>query len=414
LAGGIGNDVFAYTARGFGSDTIVDFQRGGDKIDLSILNIADFETLKRFISADAHGNAVITLGYGGTSEKITLTGIAPNQLAAGHFIFNTNTTNLVVEGETVYNDVLFGGRGNDQLFGYSGHDTLSGGVGNDTLNGGSGDDLLVGGAGRDVFNYTARGFGADTIADFTQGQDRINLSALNVADFASLQRFISSDAHGNAVITLGYGGSTEKITLTGVAASSLNANSFIFNTLTANLTVTGETVYSDVLFGGKGNDTLYGLSGHDTLIGRAGNDILYGDSGDDLLDGGIGADQMRGGTGNDVYFVDRAGDTIVELAGEGNDTVNTTVSLVLRNGVEVETLQTTNAAGTGAINLTGNAFAQTINGNAGANVLLGMGGDDRLNGNAGNDRLDGGAGNDSLDGGAGVDTLLGGLGNDVL
>ena len=59
-----------------------------------------------------------------------------------------------------------GGKGNDILFG---------GKGNDTLNGGAGDDLLNGGKGRDTFVLTP-GNGTDTIADFTIGQDLLELA----------------------------------------------------------------------------------------------------------------------------------------------------------------------------------------------------------------------------------------------
>ena len=44
---------------------------------------------------------------------------------------------------------------------------------------------------------------------------------------------------------------------------------------------------------------------------------------------------------------------------------------VLTAGAAIETLRTTSMGGTGAINLTGNAFSQTITGNAGANALTG-------------------------------------------
>ena len=68
---------------------------------------------------------------------------------------------------------------------------------------------------------------------------------------------------------------------------------------------------------------------------------------------------------------------------------------MLAAGASVETLRTTNAAATTAINLTGNNLANTIIGNAGANIL-----------NAG-------AGNDTLSGGLGNDILIGNLGRDV-
>src|SRR5690606_31792606 len=101
------------------------------------------------------------------------------------------------------------------------------------------------------------------------------------------------------------------------------------------------------------------------------------------LNGGAGADDLRGGAGDDLYVVDHLGDTIVEAAGNGTDTVHASVSFAL--GAHVEHLVLT---GTGHIAGTGNALANTITGNDGDNTL------------------DGGAGADALHGGAGDDTYV--------
>ena len=62
----------------------------------------------------------------------------------------------------------------------------------------------------------------------------------------------------------------------------------------------------------------------------AGNDTLIGGAGNDTLNGGAGDDTMVGGAGNDTYVVDAAGDVVTELAGEGTDTVQSSVTLHAR------------------------------------------------------------------------------------
>jgi Ca2+-binding RTX toxin-like protein len=69
-------------------------------------------------------------------------------------------------------DTLVGGDGDDHLQGGADSDRLEGGTGNDWLDGGAGDDFLIGGTGADVFVFAG---GTDTIADFTNGQDRFLL-----------------------------------------------------------------------------------------------------------------------------------------------------------------------------------------------------------------------------------------------
>ena len=152
--------------------------------------------------------------------------------------------------------------------------------------------------------------------------------------------------------------------------------------------------------GTAGNDVLTGTSEEDTILGLAGNDTLIG---------GAGNDTMSGGAGNDIYVVDAAGDVVTEAAGEGTDTVQSSVSYSL--GANVENLTLT---GSGDINATGNTLANTLTGNAGNNVLDGGAGNDILNAGAGDDTLIGGAGNDTMAGGAGNDTYVVDAAGDVV
>lgn len=261
---------------------------------------------------------------------------------------------------------LTGTAGNDLLEGGAGDDRLSGGAGNDTLNGGAGADTMIGGTGNDLYYVDNRG-------------DRITELAGGGIDTV------------RASITYNLGANLENLILTG--NGNINgAGNGLANTITGN----------------AGDNVLRGQGGHDRLNGGAGRDRLEGGAGDDTLNGGAGIDTLLGGAGNDVYIV-TPGDSVIEAADQGTDTVQSAGSWVL--GANLENLTLT---GNGHINGTGNALANTITGNAGNNVLKGLGGHDRLDGGAGRDRLEGGAGNDTLDGGAGNDRLEGGSGSDVL
>ena len=79
-------------------------------------------------------------------------------------------------------DTLYGGPGggDDRLDGGPGDDRLYGGQGRDRLAGAAGDDRLVGGPGADVF-VVGPGEGEDIVTDFTDGEDRIDLTAFGLA-----------------------------------------------------------------------------------------------------------------------------------------------------------------------------------------------------------------------------------------
>jgi Ca2+-binding RTX toxin-like protein len=187
------------------------------------------------------------------------------------------------------------------------------------------------------------------------------------------------------------------------------------------LTPVGDSNDAIFVLGGTGNDTLTGTAGVDVLDGNnsssqaiadtdvlnglGGNDILYGRGGNDSLNGGTGDDQMNGGTGNDLYYVDSAGDLVIEASGEGTDEVRSGLaSYTLPDNVE---------------NFVGTSDAgQVVAGNALDNVLTMGAGNDVLNlSSGGNDTADGGAGNDYFYfGGAftAEDRVIGGSGTDTV
>jgi serralysin len=128
-------------------------------------------------------------------------------------------------------DTLRGGADNDELEGGSGNDQLLGDNGNDELQGGLGIDVLTGGAGRDTFEFDQNdaliGSGSslsavDTITDFTEGQDEIDLDfdvaqvltavGQSFADLAAAQSYatqlLTGDAGTREVAALGVGADT--------------------------------------------------------------------------------------------------------------------------------------------------------------------------------------------------------------
>ncbi|MEQ1714962.1 MAG: peroxidase family protein, partial [Hyphomicrobium sp.] len=191
---------------------------------------------------------------------------------------------------------------------------------------------------------------------------------------------------------------------------------------------------SDVLDGGAGADYLYGDAGADTLIGGAGDDRYYnidatdtiveisgggndlvisnainvdlsqasmleieyatlqgslalsviGNNKDNYLYGydNTAANQLTGGLGNDRFYVG-AGDTVVEVNGQGTDLiVSRDINIDLNNFANCENASLVDGA---ALNMIGTAAVNVMNGNSNANRIEGRGGNDTLNGFAGND-----------------------------
>jgi Ca2+-binding RTX toxin-like protein len=234
-------------------------------------------------------------------------------------------------------NTLTGLGGNDSLFGLGDDDTLLGGAGDDLLDGGAGKDRMEGGTGND--SYVVSNVADVVVEDPGAGSDQVTAS-----------------------IDYTLGANVENLVLTGAAITG--TGNALDNRLTGNL----------------GNNHLLGLDGNDTLTG------------------GAGQDTMECGLGNDLYVVGDTDAVVVELASEGLDQVNASVSYTLAANVEILVL-----TGTGALAGTGSTTDNRIIGNAAANLINGLGGVDTLLGGAGDDTMVGGLGADVIDGGVGLD-----------
>ncbi len=314
----------------------------------------------------------------------------------------------------------------------------------------------------DLVTVTAKGWGAvDLMAnDMTAGRQGVHIAELNghkVVGGGHITLGTGETLTLNADGTVRVDGTThlDPVTFTYQIADASGTTDTAYVTLTANPvdgtagddlmaegyhdaqgnTIDGGDGASEVILGyagndkitaGLGDDDVYGGTGHDFIRAGAGNDLLDGGEGNDVLDGGTGADRMLGGAGNDVYYIDNAGDAMVETG--GYDKVISSLSHTLATGFEELWLK----AGSLAKDATGNAAANKIVGNAQDNVIRGLDGHDQLWGAEGNDLIYGGAagdllwagagsdrvygedGSDKLYGGAGSDALYGGAGADML
>ncbi|MDA8479024.1 heme peroxidase [Citrobacter sp. Awk 4] len=221
MDGGAGNDL--YIVDNVGDVVTEGVNAGTDTVETSLatyvltdnVEILEYTGTGNFTGT---GNALANTITGGSGND-NLSGMGGNdQLLGG-----------------IGNDILDGGDGNDNLQGANGVDTLLGGAGNDVLSGGLGNDLLTGGAGNDTMDggtgddrfIFSSGFGQDSISGFdsnaTGGQDLINISGMGVTTANFTSTVLISGNNNQTIITIG----GDVITLTGVAANTVNSTDFI-------------------------------------------------------------------------------------------------------------------------------------------------------------------------------------------
>ncbi|BCM24952.1 calcium-binding protein [Methyloradius palustris] len=309
---------------------------------------------------------------GANVENLTII-YSSNQNATGNELNNILTTTL----------------GNNTLDGKAGADTMSGGIGNDTYVVDNAGDLVIENAGE----------GTDLVQSsitYTLTDNVENLALTGTANINGTGNTLNNTLTGNAgnnildgglgadTMSGGAGNDTYIVDNLGdVVTEAANAGTDTVNVALA--TVGGTyTVVTNVE-----NATLINTVAYN-LTGNSGNNVLIGNASNNILNGVAGADSMLGGLGDDTYVVDNVADVVTEYAGEGTDTVLSSITYTLGNNLENLTL-----TGTAALNGTGNSLDNVLTGNSGANSLTG------------------GAGNDTFIGGLGADTLTGGTGNDT-
>ncbi|ESQ89090.1 hypothetical protein ABAC460_13555 [Asticcacaulis sp. AC460] len=476
LLGGSGDDILL----SYGGADRVDGGAGLDAVVLNLSASSQAVSLDMALAATALG---ITLDNGTVLANIEL----------GEITGGSGNDTLTGAAQA---DFFVGSAGNDVLSGRAGNDVLDGGDGEDWLAGGAGNDTLIGGAGEDTADYSSAGGAVQLDLTVTTAQ---NTNAAGIDQVTGIEHLIGSAYTdlfvGNAAnnrIDGGAGADTlaggagddtywveaagdrvieksgEGVDLVYAAISySLTGNFVEFLTLTgsADINATGNGM-NNFLTGNEGNNVLDGATGNDLMAGGLGNDTYYvqtagdivvenhfagtdtvystisyslfgraveiltltgtaninatgnslanaltGNAGNNLLDGDAGNDTLTGGLGNDTYVINSVGDVIVEAAGEGIDTVRTSINYTLAAGSAIEAVVLT---GSRNLNATGNAQDNALTGNAFDNRLLGRDGNDALAGGGGQDSLNGGTGRDTLSGQDGNDTLAGDAGNDTL
>ena len=350
----------------------VDNMQGGDGSDTYFADV--FNDVVTETNANLATGGTDTVNFTGTSgtftlganvERLILGGIAPINLTGNglaNVIVGNGAANILNGGIDALADTLQGGLGNDIYIINSAIDNIV------ELTGGGIADRA-----RTSLSFT---LAAGDNIEFLETTNAAGVGLINLTG-NEIAQTITGNAGAN--VLKGAGGKDVLDGLGGVDTADFSDKT------TAVVATLNGAVATNVTVGGVVEDSLKNI---ENLIGGTALDTLTGDSLANVLNGGVDAlaDNLRGGLGNDTYIINSATDNIIELAGGGTaDRAKASVSFALAAGDNIEFLETTNAAGLGTINLTGNEIAQTITGNAGANILAGAGGNDTLTGGLGAD-----------------------------
>ncbi|MBP6368632.1 MAG: hypothetical protein KA286_01390, partial [Burkholderiales bacterium] len=413
LDGGAGDDSISVAA---GAAAIVHFARGSgtDTVDLAGFREHAIGEIRLGAGIAASQVAIrreagdLVLSIAGTTDSVRVrsgfsgdqTAVSRITLADGGSLDPGAILALARQGSAL-DDELVGSAGDDTLSGLGGNDALDGRAGNDTLDGGTGADSMTGGTGDDIYTVDDTG---DVVTELAgEGTDEVRAS-VTLATPAHVERVRltgttninvygtsgGDDLAGNAGrnLLVGYGGADRLAGDGGDDTYSVSDNGDTIVELANGGVDTLQATFTTTLAANVENLQLLTSAAVDgtgntldnAMTGGAGVNVLTGLAGNDILDGGAGADRLVGGAGNDTYTIDQAGDVLVELAGEGLDTVRAPLSFVLPADLENLVL-----LGPSTLSATGNAAANQLTGNTGANVLDGKAGADAMAGGKGND-----------------------------
>ncbi|TCS18439.1 calcium-binding protein [Caulobacter sp. BK020] len=379
LTGGGGKDIFAYlrvTESTPGStDQITDFQTGADVIDLSSLAVSHVTITQ---NGDGSGLVEATTDEGDMRIEVQGAVLETDVWANGDA---TGFTLITADGD-------------QSLIGTAAYDRLVGETGDDVIIGAAGSDNLTGGAGADTFLYrhTSDSLSSDydIIADFEQGVDVIDLSAIGAFSISLIHS-------GSATYLFVPDASETRLSPMTIAVAGNVQATDIRTGLNTSFYIVGDTM-GQTLVGGVGFNTIVGGGGADALFSGTGTtyftytaasdsnaaayDIIHGfKAGTDKLDlGGLNA--------SNVSIVNHDGGTFV----------------FGRSGAEsfqIASTQTIN--GSDLLGLSGGIYI--VGGDAGG-VLIGSSNGDTVIGGASVDVIRGGGSGDALFGGAGADVFV--------
>jgi len=303
--------------------------------------------------------------------------------SASTYTLDANVERLILAGSASINGA--GSAGANTLDGNSGANLLNGRGGADLMRGWLGNDTyIVDDVGDQVVESSASG-GIDTVQSSLSYTLRENVERLYLTGTAAIDgqgNELANTINGNAAANVLDGGSGADIMKGGLGDDTYIVDNVGDRAAESSAAGGNDLVLSSVSFTLGGNVERLTLTGSANINGN-GNTLdneIVGNAGNNLLNGLAGGDTMRGGLGDDLYIVDNAGDLIVELAGQGADRVQASVTYSLLSNIEELIL-----TGAGNINGAGNALANLLVGNSGNNLLNGKGGADTMKGGNGDD-----------------------------